>query len=267
MVKPVANYRASESSKHVPQTGRAIGKKPVLTNAAKPGQPRNWSFSFRFWRQIDHFGLGGKDPGWFVSLIQRLQQVCCESIDVFRADSYKQNSFRYHKVNWGQCNIPIQRKDLGWLPKDYLDNDAEYPIYQFSISTGVGRVAGFWDENDVFNIILIDPFHNLQPSKRFDYRLTPTAQLPGEHELLLAQLSQIKRSKPACSHDQCSTQSALEHIGDTYESFGILCIDGEYFDQAKELVRDGTARSVAHLLELGILTALQPPSSTSEKRS
>ena len=186
MAKPVANILASSSSRHVPKTGHVIGKRPVAGKSATHSPPSKVCFTFRFWRQIKFFGLSGKEASWFVALINKLQQFSDETIDAFTSDSRKHDVMRYHKVNWGQCNIPIQRSDLEWLPKNYLNNEEEFPIYQFSISQGQGRIAGFWDENKIFNIVLLDPYHNLQPVKKYDYKVTPTVEQLGEHELLVA---------------------------------------------------------------------------------
>jgi hypothetical protein len=220
-LKPVANASAVGSSRHVPRSSAKIGNKPVLAKTATHGGPQRWCFSFRFWKQREYFGLGAKDNHWFASLLERLQLVSQESVDEFLGDAKKQNTMRYHRVNWGQCNIPIQREDLSWLPSVYRDNDDEYPIYQFSISTGNGRIAGFWEDN-VFNVVLIDPFHNLQPVKEYDYKTTPTEELPGEHELLIAKLNLIKSTPPNCSKGQCSTQTALQFLDLHNQSFGVV---------------------------------------------
>jgi hypothetical protein len=253
MAKPVSNIAASKSS-HVPQPVSPIGKKPVLGKVRTHTPPSRWCFSFRFWNQAEHFGLGGKDASWFISLIKRLQQISTESVDDFIGDAQKQKSMRYHKVNWGQTNIPIQRSNLEWLPTVYRNNDDDYPIYQFSISTGHGRIAGFWEEN-IFNVVLIDPYHNLQPSKEYDYKVTPTEVQLGEHELLFAKLNLIKCTPPTCSPGQCSTQVALNFLDHHNQSFGLLYLDAEYFKKANELILAGKVKTTADLVELGILAA------------
>ncbi len=138
------------------------------------------------------------------------------------------------------------------IPKDILENANDYPIYQFSISKALGRIAGFW-EGSLFNVTLLDPFHNLQPTKEYNYRITPTKNLIGEHEYLLAKLSLLRESQPNCADGKCATQQALKFIDLEEQSFGIVYRDGEYFIKAKELVNQGKAKSIVNLLEFGIL--------------
>ena len=80
-------------------------------------------------------------------LLEKLRDLNGESIDAFLADPSKKDYWRYHEISWTQTNIPVSRKDLNWIPKDYLANKAEFPLFQFQISKAVGRVVGFWDEN------------------------------------------------------------------------------------------------------------------------
>jgi hypothetical protein len=254
MTKPVLNSSASKSSHRIPSPNKPLGKVPVAGKTKPSGSREKWCFSLRFWKQIDYFGLGGKDVGWFIALLQRLHQISSESVDGFRSDARKQEVMRYHQINWGQTNIPIQRSDLSWLPTDYRENEVEYPFYQFSISTSRGRIAGFWEEN-IFNIVLIDPYHNLQPDKEHDYKTTPTLEQLGDFELLLARLNRIYNAQPTCSSGNCSTQTALKFVELHDQDFGIVYIDAEYFKMAKELIKTGKVRTIAQLVELGIVAA------------
>ena len=49
-------------------------------------------------------------------------------------------ALRCHPIDWSAKNIPIQRKDLDWLPKEILDNETDFPIMQFSITKKYGGV-------------------------------------------------------------------------------------------------------------------------------
>ena len=253
MAKPVANSSASKSSHHVPPPTAPIGRKPILGKLGLHSPSEKCCFSFRYWSQIDFFGLDGKNGLWFISLMERIRDISRESANRIQTDSALQNSLRYHNINWGQTNIPIQRKDLVSLPSEIRENDNDYPIYQFSISKGLGRIAGFW-EGHIFNIVLLDPYHNLQPSKAYDYAVTKTKEMPSEHEMLLAQLNFIKSAPASCAHGQCSTQAALSFLHLENKSFGIVYLDAEYFKKAKELMQDGKAKSIEELIELGVLS-------------
>lgn len=35
-------------------------------------------------------------------------------------------ALRCHPIDWSAKNIPIQRKDLDWLPKEILDNETDF---------------------------------------------------------------------------------------------------------------------------------------------
>ncbi len=249
--KPVPNKDASGNSWKLNSGGAKKGQKPVPGKTPEKKDGR-WHFSFRFWRQIDYFGLGGKDASWFTALLQRLHTLCGESAEELKIDRRKQDVIRYHEVNWNQSNIPLTRDMLNWLPTDIRTNDSEYPLYQFSISTARGRIAGFWDEN-LFHIVLIDPYHNLQPTEEYNYQTTETVQQLSEHELLLAKLSLIKSGTCNCTEKTCSTQSALQFVDLHNDSFGILYIQGEYYNEAKRLVASGKAKSIEELLQLGVL--------------
>lgn len=125
MARPVPKAEI-KSSPHVPSPGLQKGKKPIA-RIDRGLQPKKWCFSFQFWKQIDFFGLSGKDPAWFASLLIRLQEMSRETVDSLFHDSRKKDTLRYHRVNWGQTNIPIKREELDWVPEDYRLNEDEYP--------------------------------------------------------------------------------------------------------------------------------------------
>ncbi len=174
------------------------------------------------------------------------------SSDKFKTDRLTQDGFHYHAVIWGQTNIPIRKADLKWVPKDFRENDAEYPFYQFSISGANGRVAGFWDDN-IFYVVLIDPFHNLCPLEATNHSIYPTKIQLGKFELLWATIERLRNETPNCSGGHCSTQSELRVIESSNAPFGIIYVDPEYYNKAKELAASGKVSSVREWLELGII--------------
>ena len=105
----------------------------------------NFSISFQYFKQIPYFGIGHKDTKWFNGLIERLKDFCSHNSNLL-GDYSSRDTYRLHQINWEQPNIPIQRKDLNWIPTEYLDNDVDYPIWQFEISKSTGRIVGFFDE-------------------------------------------------------------------------------------------------------------------------
>jgi hypothetical protein len=166
--------------------------------------------SFRFWRQIDLFGVDKASTKWFASLLERLRDLGSLTPDELLGDAGWKKRLRLHEVDWTKKNVPIRRSDLSWLPPDYRDNEADYPILQFQVSRGLGRVHGFFDEHDVFNIVLLDPLHNLQPSKNENRRIDPCGPLAGEYEELLADVEVAQRA--TCELGECPANAALRAL-------------------------------------------------------
>src|SRR5262245_11050262 len=97
---------------------------------------RFFTFSLRYWQETTHFGLGEVDATWFMSLLNRLKDLCKEKLSRFKDDEQFKDSLRYHTVNWDARGVPIARSDMRWIPIAIRNNDAEFPIYQFQLSTG-----------------------------------------------------------------------------------------------------------------------------------
>lgn len=217
-------------------------------------RPEKWRFSFQYWRQIENFGLNGQDPSWFVSLLERLCQLSAESEDALDLDFGKREFYRYHAINWQQEGIPIQRKHLQWLPPEYLENDAEYPIYQFTISTALGRVVGFHDENGVFQIILLDPKHNLQPAKSFDYRVDSCWPLGNQYEQILGNLRDAQQRAQACSDPHCIAKHLLARLESDFQPRSVIYVPDEVILEAEKLRSSGRIKSLEELFEINVIS-------------
>lgn len=177
-----------------------------------PSAPeKKWAFSFRYWRQIDNFGLDRTGANWFVSLMEKLSELSQRDVKGFITNSAVRDAWRYHPINWSQTNIPVQRRDLNWIDPDYLDNNEEYPLLQFQVSQALGRVVGFWDEQQIFNIVLLDPLHNIQPAQSHNYRVDYCAPLETPYSLLLSRVDDIKRTC-RCSDPTCSFKQRIEQF-------------------------------------------------------
>jgi len=83
------------------------------------------------------------------------------------------DGLRFHRIDWDARNAPIRLEDLDHLPEG-LRADPSFEVYQFQIARGSGRVVGFFDQANVFNLLLLDPMHNLQPSRDVNYNVRPT---------------------------------------------------------------------------------------------
>jgi len=236
--------------KRVPIVGKAPEtKKPILLDKGKGLQ--NWSFSFRYYSQSEYFGLGGTSTKWFVSLIERLRDLCKEDIDNFFRDHKIKEANRYHKIDWDAKNIPIKRSDIDWVDQNVINNEEDYPFFQFQISTGLGRIIGFWDENyRFFNIVLLDPKHNMQPSKDYDYKVDDTSIEHCEFTSLLMDIDNIKGLN--CLINGCLCKEELNKLPTKLnrDRFVYFQLDENYYEEFLEKTKN---KSIKEIIELGLL--------------
>ena len=241
---------------------RIVPGEPPLTSAKKidPGkieEPILWNFSFRFLnneQMSEYFGLDAIDSSWFVSFMERLRDLCRQKKDSFIAGSELCEAYRYHPINWNQKNIPIRRDQMKWIDEKFLVNDEEYPMLQFQISTALGRIVGFWDEKQIFNIVLIDRYHNLQPSSRYNYQITRTRK--GDN-VISKVMNVVKGAIQGCTKKSCSLQDSYEDIhsramASTEKASAIVHINDDEYDEIEKLISEGHAHSVEDILSYGI---------------
>ncbi|MFH4782639.1 MULTISPECIES: hypothetical protein [Vibrio] len=224
--------------------------KPVLVDVGE----KKWTFSFQYWKQIEFFGLDKSNPSWFVSLIEKLKDLSGKDVKSFVSTGEQRDAWRYHNIDWNQTNIPIQREDLDWLDKDYRENEAEYPIVQFQVSQALGRVVGFWDENSVFNILLLDPLHNIQPSKRYNYKVDHCSPLSCNYSALLFSIDTLKRGN-YCSSSDCGYHQEISNlsIDNAYTNVVIHFLDDTEKAESEKLISEKKARDEKEIFEAGLL--------------
>jgi hypothetical protein len=251
-----------------------MAQKPVLSNhphtpnKIKSRPPEDvkdplFSFSFRFFNQIQYFGFSGTQTKvtWFISLLERLKVLSARTVSsLLQASSEKGPSgYRFHAIDWSKRNVPIQREDLVWLRRDYLDNPESYPILQFQISKSLGRVVGFLDENSVFNILLLDPLHNIQPSKDYGYRVNDCHPLSCDYSLLKSKMENLHNRNCGnnnCDHSQCSYQIDIDRLlRDHSAPINALInyLDDDTAQMALSLVDEGKVKGFKEIFEEGIL--------------
>jgi hypothetical protein len=231
---------------HVPAAGKqvAVGAVPVV---------RQWTFSFRYLKQIDLFGTGAKDASWFVSVLEKISELSSKKVsDVVESPAEKLR-WRLHEIDWNHRGIPIERADLNWIDKKYLSNSEEYPFWQFSVSKALGRVVGFWDERGVFNVVLLDPAHNIQPSAYSDYKTREALVAPGEFEIAI---TQIEARIGNCG-DSCQCRGLYQHIQSALThrlafSTMLVSMPDYLFERVSRMIAQGTANCVSDLLELAV---------------
>jgi len=236
-LKPVLNYQPKEQ------------QKPLLQNIEK----KKWRFSFRFWRQIEYFGLDRCSPSWFVSFLERLQDLSNQEIKSFISDGTTKEAYRYHTIDWNQKNIPIQRKDLVWIDEDYRENEMEFPLLQFQISKSLGRIVGFWDEFNVFNIVLLDPLHNIQPAKSHHYKVNDCSPLSCDYSSLLYDIEKIK-NQSHCTNPNCAYAQRLNNLPSKINYINVLMhyIDDIDLKAANQLIKQKKANSLTEIFQYGI---------------
>lgn len=228
-----------------------VSEKAIPSPKAAP--PKNWAFSFRFWRQIEFFALNKCKPEWFVSLLDRFAELSTLDIDEFRSDRTGKGYRRYHPIDWDHKNIPIKREDLDWIDRVYLDNPDDYPLMQFMVSKALGRVAGFWDETDVFNVVLLDPLHNIQPAGDFSYKVDPCSPLSCELSSLLISINDVRAQQ--CIAEGCPVRSGLDSVGVSGERRNVMVIsvDDGIPDLVSQILSENKATTVGSIFEAGIL--------------
>ena len=147
---------------------------------------RKITFSFSYFKQIPNFQIGECSKGWHIGLLERLGALGTMTPQEVLEENRGSIALRCHPIDWSAKNIPIQRKDLDWLPKEILDNETDFPIMQFSITKSTGRIVGYFDrDSSIFHIVLLDPEHNIQPAKKTNYQIQPTTKAVSYTHLTL----------------------------------------------------------------------------------
>lgn len=230
-----------------------------ITRAKREPEDSRWNFSFRYWSQRDYFGLDGKsiDNQWLVSVLERLKILSAEPIERVYRDGAMRDAMRFHPINWKATNIPIAKTDLDGLPEHCYDNP-EFELHQFQISKGRGRVVGFFDEHWVFNIVLLDPLHNLQPSKSFNYAVDPchplSCELTSLREGIKEHIGQCQEAGCKAAHEVSRLAHGHERHVEQFEILMIKVKDQGQMEWAKNLVAQGKVQSIADIFELGLIT-------------
>ena len=196
------------------------------------------TFSFRYVTQREWFGIGEQDAVWFASLQERLKDLSGKTSAILE-DKNTREDYRLHPINWEAKNCPIKKEDLISVPKKILDAAEVDFFWQFQISKGTGRVVGFFNENNsIFYIVLLDPKHNIQPSKDYGYRVDATTIAPTDYERLQMIIADAERLRIACENvGKCP----LSRIHEEYLNSEIFyaCVDLDLRDKYRDLIESG----------------------------
>ena len=215
---------------------------------------RKITFSFLYFNQIPNFQIGGCSQKWHIALIERLRTLGEMTPQEILEDNRGSDSLRCHKVKWNSNNVPIQRKDLYWLPEDILKNEAEFPIMQLSISTGTGRIVGFFDrDSSIFHVVLLDPNHNIQPSQKTNYQVQPTTQGISQYDDLLNKLERVKHIVSGCSDKSCKLHSHISEIEGLHDNIVYIGLDSDFYQTYQTEIPN---RSLKEIVEYGIIACM-----------
>lgn len=260
-IKAAANKQAANAT----HGAGADNVKKALTRS-KPRENQRWSFSFRFFEEIKYFGLDSDrvDKKWTLSAIYRLQELSKLTVaDVTESRDVMEGTMRIHDINWNQKNIPIKRENLDWIDSVYLNNPEEFPFMQIAVSKAEGRMVGFFDEDNSFQIVLLDPLHNAQPTKYHEYKVRMCKPLGCE---ITAIRHKARKAVEKIQGRNCTCADDLAHSLDwTKDTPGTVMVipsdDGKIVQDADDLIAMGHASGYTDIVEAGIdwlLSKAQP---------
>lgn len=231
------------SGKRLTHNIAKYGNSLINKEQEKAIRETNIAFSFEYYKEIDLFGVGHCDAKWHISIYDRLASLSCLTPKDILEDGRYKETLKCHAIDWSAKNIPIEKKSLNWLPHHVLDGD-EFPIMQLSISKGTGRIIGFFDKDSfVFNIILFDPNHNLQPSNYSDYKMRPTLIGTSQYDDLLGKLIVIRDEMSKCPQTSCILNSHIDNIENTHNII-YVGLDADFYEQYIEIIKTHSLRDI-----------------------
>lgn len=109
-----------------------------------------------------------------MTLLESLRALSSEKLEEIFKDSGKMKMNRIHSINWDSSTIN-KRDFFSYIPEEYRNEETD--VIQFQIETSKGRVIGFFDSDHTFQVVLLDPAHNMQLSKYNEYTTVKTDEL------------------------------------------------------------------------------------------
>ncbi len=153
--------------KRIPPRDKSVvreSSKPRLLTDRTKEQLREWHkekmrFSFvHFDREHEAFNCGGTKVGWFLDLLETIKHI--SNLTRIEFEYHQRQHYQVHRHDWSKTSYKFD-----CLPPDLMEQ-IEDECYQFRLSTGSGRVHGFFIEN-TFYVVWLDPHHNMNPDERF----------------------------------------------------------------------------------------------------
>ncbi len=240
-------HQAGQSGEH-----RASGLRPSANLGV-----RRWSVGFRFFREIKSFGMASSDIDrrWLLSVLYRLQELSSFRVTELRdAHGLHCSTLRLHAIDWNGRNVPLSPDDLDWIDPLYRGGE-DFPIIQIAVSKAVGRLVGFHDEEGIFQVVLLDPLHNAQPSKFNDYKVRLSKPLGCEVTALRHEVGQvIARSRERGCGCDADLAAALEWRRDQRGHAIVMpVVDGTEIEDADQLIAEGRVGSYRDIFAAGLV--------------
>ena len=184
-------------------------------------------FSFSHWTQIQNFGLDCDyvDIAWLSSLLTQLKELSNHTVEDIFTDRRLAEVLRYHPIDLGGSGTTMTKEEFwGLIPEGYRNE--EYEIAQFQITMSKGRVIGFFDHEWVFRVVLLDPMHNMIPSKDSNYKIRKTTDLLTPYQKLENQFSGLKsKIEDICPQSDCEVHSDLKSVLSLSDESIFVCLE------------------------------------------
>lgn len=223
--KPLTNEQSKAKSLLIPQEYKG---NPYIT------------FSFRYFAQQQYFGIGDQDAPWFANLFDRVKDLSGKTKSILENQKERED-YRLHPIDWTAKNCPITIDDLVSVPKAIKDNAEDDFFWQFQLSKGTGRVVGFFNEDfSIFYIVLLDPKHNIQPSKDYGFSVDETTIATTEYERIQMCIADAVRGTENCLPEN-RKKCPLPKLNDEYLRSDVFYarIDPDLKEQYKDLIESG----------------------------
>lgn len=212
------------------------GNVAVKNLASIPIEDTGISFSFRYFKQIDNFGITGKDDVWMSGLLDQLRLLSEKNADELLSDVTMKDYLRMHTLDLSEGKSALSLDDFASIPERYRPTAIDCPIMQFQISKANGRVIGFFNHNhSVFYIVFLDPQHNAQLSNYNGYKIREISPCMSEFDDLKAMIAKYAGLNPILAQD------AEEFLYTDNSSY--LCLDSDLLEPLYRLVGKGEFKS------------------------
>ncbi len=250
MKKPNVDAKKLQKATHISVEPPPQRRAKIIPTGRAP--ELRWKFSFEYFDQAELFGLGNADANWIAGFLEKLRDLSGMNTDEVTRPGRTQGVLRYHRIDWNHKNTPVGRQYFNWVPKLILENEDEFPFVQFAVSKALGRVVGFWEADSVFQVLVVDRNHNLQPSKKHNWQTRNTFMTESELDKLKSRIDVIKNRK--CSDPKCRIKADLHNIETCVigTDIFVVCLDEDFARRLHEVISPNL--SIRDILESGILT-------------